>query len=664
LRNQGYAVRAQQILSKNELVEALKQPVLYILLAFYDYPQLSAKEAVEQAILLKIDLPVIVMFEKLNDDAIIEALLYGASNICTHQNLSMIALMIKKEMEHLEERKAKKQAILTFNASEKRCSLLLESSRAAIAYIHDGMHVYANKSYLTLFGYAEQDDILCIPALDMIDKEYQEAFKEHLKHLSRKEEKNEDCSFSFYGAKENGETFEAIMVFSQANFDHEHCTQILIRPKTDEQALQEQLKVISSLDSETQLFNKHYFLQKLQEIEKKELNQGEIYYLFYIEYDQHHSIIEQYGIKGNDVILKECANWLQQQVNSTNILSRLTDQAFGMLMSSNSIKNIKTLAQSLCEKIKTHLFDLDGKTHTLTFSIGIASMDKNMNDCMTNAQNMTSRLEDGDGFKVYSSMTYNASKGDDPLLMEQVQDAIEAGRIKLLFQPIVKLHGKERPLYQALLQLRTEENTIIDANKAFPIAKKIGLGVKLDKWIISQALRAILKEHRDTHLQIFVKLSNVSLIDDSMSDFIETMFKKSQLQKDRLIFQYDEEDAVNHLKRVIQLTDTLKAKGCRFCLSKFGSNMEKTALIEQLNVDFVKISENVCHNMHLNPESIARIQSLIDEIHQKEMQSIIPKVEEAAMLAALWPLNVQYIQGYYLQRPNEQLNYDFSASGF
>ena len=30
---------------------------------------------------------------------------------------------------------------------------LLDSSRDAVAYVHDGMHVYANSSYLRLFGY-------------------------------------------------------------------------------------------------------------------------------------------------------------------------------------------------------------------------------------------------------------------------------------------------------------------------------------------------------------------------------------------------------------------------------------------------------------------------------------------------------------------------------
>ena len=68
--------------------------------------------------------------------------------------------------------------------------------------------------------------------------------------------------------------------------------------------------------------------------------------------------------------------------------------------------------------------------------------------------------------------------------------------------------------------------------------------------------------------------------------------------------------------------------------------------------------------IHKDTEVAEEVQTLLDEIHNRDKHSIIPMVEEAAMLAALWPMNVHYIQGYYLQRPSIQMDYDFSASGF
>ena len=52
--------------------------------------------------------------------------------------------------------------------AEKRCQLLLDSSVDAIAYVHDGMHIYANRAYLELFGYDDVEDLEGMPMIDLI----------------------------------------------------------------------------------------------------------------------------------------------------------------------------------------------------------------------------------------------------------------------------------------------------------------------------------------------------------------------------------------------------------------------------------------------------------------------------------------------------------------
>jgi len=663
LRNRGYAVRATQVLSQEELLEALEKKVSDLLLAIPDHHALCAKHAIEQIAQFGRDIPAIVMFDKLTDENFIETLSYGASNTASHSNLEMLCLQVEKELFHLDVRRAKTQAELALRSSEKRCSLLLDSSRDAIAYIHDGMHVYANRAYLELFGYSDHDEILCVPALDTIDKKNQEEFKKHLKDMMLNHDQH---NFSFSGAKADGDVFDAIMSLSQAHFEDENCTQVLIRQETGSAELEEKLKEISALDTVTDLYNKVYFAEQIQLTQARAIEKSCTYNLLYIEYDQHNKIRGEYGIPGVDSVTQECANWLSDRVDESYTLARLTDHAFGILIEDKSSKIARDLAKKLCETIKDHLFDIEGHTHTVTFSIGICPISEENSDpnrYISDALSAAARLEKGDGFKLYNKAVANIAEGVDQKLVDQIQDAIDAGRIKLLFQPIVKLHGEDKALYQAMLRLTNEDGKEISADKVFPIARMVGLGVKLDKWIISQALRSV-NSCKNENIQIFVHLSGVSLIDDTMVDFIDKIFIKSKLEKNRLIFQFDEEDAANHLKRVIALTANLKSKGYVCCLSKFGTDLEQVQLIDQLDVDYVKISDKIGDNLHLDPESIARVESLLDEIHNRDKLSIIPKVEEAAMLAALWPMNVSYIQGYYLQRPSVKLNYDFSSSGF
>ena len=55
------------------------------------------------------------------------------------------------------------------------------------AYVHDGMHVYANRTYLQLFGYDDHDELEGMPMIDLIAAQDQASFKDFLKHYRSEE---------------------------------------------------------------------------------------------------------------------------------------------------------------------------------------------------------------------------------------------------------------------------------------------------------------------------------------------------------------------------------------------------------------------------------------------------------------------------------------------
>lgn len=664
LRNRGFAVRATQVLTPEELSQALEKGISDLILANLDHGDLSAKSAIEQIASFGRDIPCIILMQQYDDDTLTEAMNYGAVDGVTKDNLELMCLKIERELESLISRRQKTQSDLALKAAEKRCTLLLDNSQDAIAYVHDGMHVYANNAYIELFGYDDNDELLCVPALDMIGRESQEEFRQYLKTMATSSDQQ---SFTFTGTRSDMSEFEAIMTLSTASYDDEACTQLLIRPAADNAELEEKLKELSAQDTLTELYNKNYFTEQLEHTITNANEQGNTYNVFYIEYDQHEKIQGEYGVAGADQVTVDCANWLSEQIDDEFQLARLADHAFGFILPNNKGIKARDLAGELCEKVSAHLFDIEGHTVKITFSIGICPVGDGSHDAaqiITDALSVCNRIESGNGFKVFNKAVRVAGSEQDAAMLEKVQDAIESGRIQLRYQPIVKLHGEEKDLYQVLLRLSDEDGNSLDAGKVFPVAKAAGLGEKLDRWIIKQSLKSILTQKVAKSTQLFVSLSAVSLIDLAFVPFIEKTIKASGLPKQCIVFQIDESDAVNHLKRVIALCAELKEKGYAICLSGFGNDPEQKVLVDQLDADFVKITDDKAKNIHTEPEIAEEVVSLLDEIHNRDKYSIIPRVEEAAMLAALWPMNVRYIQGYYLQRPSSKMDYDFSTGGF
>ncbi|WP_444997320.1 EAL domain-containing protein [Aliikangiella sp. IMCC44359] len=664
LRNRGFAVRATQVLTSEELAQALDKGVSDLLLANLDHSALPAKQAIEQIATYGRDIPCIIMMEEYSDKILTEVMNYGAVDGVTKNNQTLLCLKIERELASLETRRKKTQAELALKATEKRCTLLLDNSQDAIAYVHDGMHVYANNAYLELFDYSDHDELLCVPALDMIAKESQDEFRQYLKTMAAT---SDHQSFTFKGTKSDMSQFEALMTLSTANYDEEVCTQLLIRPAADNAELEEKLRELSAQDTLTDLFNRNYFNEQLQLAIEAANEQGDTFNILYIEYDQHAKILSEYGIAGVDQVTVDCAKWLTEHVSEDFKLARVSDHAFSFLVPNKSKIKARDIAANLCKEISEHLFDVEGHTIKITFSIGICPVGDGSDDAaqlLSDAHSASNRVEKGNGFKVFNKAIREASNEQDAKLLDKVQDAIESGRIQLLFQPIVKLHGDEKALYQVQLRLKDEQGNDMDSSKVFPVAKAAGLGEKLDRWIIKQSLKSLMVQKVAKKTQLFINLSSVSLIDQTLVSFIEKATKASGLAKSSIVFQIEEIDATNHLKRVITLSADLKQKGYSLCLSGYGANPEQKALIDQLDVDFVKISEEKAKDIHKNSEIEEEVINLLDDIHSKDKHSIIPMVEEAAMLAALWPMNVRYIQGYYLQRPSAKMDYDFSASGF
>jgi len=67
--------------------------------------------------------------------------------------------------------------------SEKRCQQLIDSSKDAIAYVHECMHILSNDPYFKIFGYESRDDIEAMPIMDLVASDDSTKLKEFLRRF-------------------------------------------------------------------------------------------------------------------------------------------------------------------------------------------------------------------------------------------------------------------------------------------------------------------------------------------------------------------------------------------------------------------------------------------------------------------------------------------------
>jgi len=100
----------------------------------------------------------------------------GADNYYLEDADHLVAV-VRKELSHLRARKQGHSFETRFKETETRVQALLENSQEAVAYIHEGVHVYANPAYLQMFGYERKEDLADIQLVHMVPPTYRDALK-------------------------------------------------------------------------------------------------------------------------------------------------------------------------------------------------------------------------------------------------------------------------------------------------------------------------------------------------------------------------------------------------------------------------------------------------------------------------------------------------------
>lgn len=661
-RNAGRATRVHRVTSSEDLGEALQQ-TWDLLIAAPHSAALAPEEALASLRRQAKDIPFIQLVEGNDSDSITEALALGAQDALPQGEDERLVLVANRELAALEERRARRTAEVALREAEKRCQLLLDSSVDAITYVHDGMHIYANRAYVAMFGYEDAEELEGLPMIDLIAAADQATFKDFLKGYQHGEGDNELlCD----GVRVDGQTFRARMGFSPATYDGEPCIQVVIRAEQDNSELQEKLREVSSQDLVTGLFNRAHFLDLMDAAVERAITAGQPATLAYLLLDRAQHLQLSLGIASIDLLLADLAHLLREHFPESAQLARFSDDAFSVLLDGQTPEQNKALIAGLLKKVEGHLFDIHGRTAQVTLSIGCAGLDEKTSraqDVIDRAHRCADEIAqaEGNGIKLYDpadELAAAASRGD---LLAIIQQALEKNAFRLLFQPIISLRGDSHELYEVLLRLLNPQGEEVPAADFFGAAKAGGLAERIDRWVLLNSIK-LLAEHRAKghNTKLFVHLSGPSLQDAGLLPWLAVALKAARLPADSLILQVSETDAVAHLKQAKALSQGLAELHCQVALGQFGCALNPFNTLKHMNVDFVKIDGSYVQDLS-RPENQENLRTLMASLHAQAKLTIVPMVESATALATLWQAGANYIQGRYLQGPSQAMDYDFSS---
>ncbi|PAV26455.1 diguanylate cyclase/phosphodiesterase [Tamilnaduibacter salinus] len=665
LRNSGKATRAHRVTSEEDLEEALGQGNWDLFLARDVEEPLTPDQCLRLIKKADRDVPSVLLMPEENRDRTVEIMKAGAHAAIPQTSDDLILLTVNRELASLAERRQRRIVEAHLRESEQRCQLLLESSKDAIAYINDGMHIYANQSYMELLGYDDIDELICIPVLDTLSSDSQADYKSFMKAFM--EDSQDNRALTCTAKRSDDREIGVVMQVSAATYDGEPCTQVVLQTQQNDAELEEKLRQISSEDLLTGLFNRQYLMDLLTKSITRATEQDDSGAFAYIAIDNFIQVRSKVGISGADVLLGDLSRVLLDEVPEEMTLARLSDDAFGILCTPCKEEELKGLCETLCQKVHDHLFDISGQTVQLSISVGIAPITENApkaEDLMGRAHTAAAEVrhqeghEDGNGVLVYSPVHFEPL-GDDNSV-EAIQQALDEDRFRLLFQPIINLRGEGEEHYEAFVRMLDKDDKEVSPYDFLPPAGPSDMASKIDRWVVLQTIKHLSSHRSKGHdTRLFLNVTNETIQDKTFTSWLSVALKAARLPGASLIFQIREGDATNYMKQAREFTKALGELHCKTSIAQFGGALNPFNTLKHVDVDYVKIDGSFTEEIQKKEDVKEEVKEMVKSLQSAGKLTIVPLVENASVLATLWQAGVNYIQGYYLQAPVPEMTYDF-----
>lgn len=667
LRATGMQVRAEFAEDSEDMCAMLESKALDLVLFSLDVEDFTLKQAQHLIGECGRHVGLVAMTNNLTAEIMVQAINEGAQDVVSSDNLDHLIQVIKREAFNLSMWRKAKRMEFELMESEKRCQSLLANSKDAVAYVHEGMHIYANEVYMELFGNTDFEELEGIPIIDMVHASQQDEIKTFLRALGQNE--NDDNQLNLKLLHDSGEAIEATLEFSRASFDGEPCTQILIRSAADTSELEEQINFLHQHDLVSGLYNRQYYMDELKSSISKAVNGIHRCAIMYISIDNFQTIRDTVGISGCDILITDIAKILQGNTDKEQIVARFGADSYAILSIITDKKAIEDLSSQIPVLVEQHISEIGNQSISATCSTSLCYIDENSPD---NANEMMARAEKtcdeaqkegGNRARIYVPKVGEMSQEEeDGAIGQSLKSAISDNRIDGLYQPLVSIKAEAGERYISSLALLDTDGKAMSRDDYQAAAERTGIAKTLDRWTILHAIKKIAESNKKSRkFEFFIPLSISSILDPGLAQWVSESLTKANVSGEQLVFLVNEAHAVNQLKAAKALFKGLKQIHCQFGLDEFGTGLNPFQLLKHINADYIRINLAYMENLAQNSDNQDSIRELGAQAAEIKVRAITPGVNDAAVLSVLWGLGIDFVHGDFLQAPTKSLSYDFSS---
>jgi diguanylate cyclase (GGDEF)-like protein/PAS domain S-box-containing protein len=539
--------------------------------------------------------------------------------------------------------------------------LTIQSSVMVWEVDTNGLYTYVSEASQTLLGYLPEELIEKKYFYDLHPEDVGNSFKKTAFEFFDAHESFKDLENQATTSK--GETIwlatNAFPILDDANKLLGYCGSD--RDITEQKVSQKTINTLSLYDQLTNLPNKMFFLEKLQNTIKKSSSSQNYGALFFIDLDNFKILNDTMGHDRGDMLLQQAANRITQCLSKGDVVARFGGDEFAVILCEVGInqEDATNASEKVAHKILLELsrvYFLGDETHKSTASIGITLFNINslIDTLMQEADiAMYSAKEQGRNKSCFFNSKMQTTLKERTQLEEDLKQGIQENQFLLFYQAQIEENEFVTGV-EALIRWNHPARGMVSPAEFIPIAEESGIILRLGKWILTTACHQLVVWSQTPKTQNLKIAVNVSAREFAQDDFVSStllILEKTGANPHRLKLELTESLLINNIEDVIEKMTLLKTVGVSFSLDDFGTGYSSLSYLKRLPLAQLKIDQSFVRDILTDINDAIICKSTIALADSLGLNVIAEGVETVEQRDALNQAGCKNYQGYLFSRP-------------
>ncbi|MBJ9956059.1 EAL domain-containing protein [Acinetobacter courvalinii] len=537
-------------------------------------------------------------------------------------------------------------------AAQTQAQSLVAESHKAVAILQEGIHMHVNAEYANLFGFANPEELIGLPILDVLQPEDLSQFKLRFKKISQGQFEQGRFELRTQNAtvKQNPLQLEFLPSGNedeiQLNIECGTSSQAAATPSTAAPA-----EKASSLSSALQHINR--------QLSNHPANANA---LVLFSLSNCPSEVFQTDWRGTRAYFANIPHFIKEQVNVP--VCQVEHGLYVSLFQAESKSVLNSLLMGLNGLQKPQLVVTDHYTFPLHLKLGYCEITQPIADEVRFEQVLTKAF-------LVPLPVFNSPKIDADIglttehipvavqltLLQELKKKLDAGDIHLKYQQLYDKQDQHTHTYEVSGGF-IYNNQWQDLSDLADLKDDPELSIQLDRWILVEACKQLhnfITQYPKAKL--IVNLNHQVLLNDKkLPELVAKLLTIiGSKQAHPLILQFSEQALQQNLSQAQPQIALLRQHGAEISIRGFGDSLYSDSMLQQIDVQYLSLHSKLTQMLSAEKEMAALQEKILHFIGQKPVEIFLTELNDMNLFANAWNVEARFLQGNYFQKKLDRL---------